>query len=250
AWSGKVPMNYANNLPYYSNLTYGAWFTDSSGNTMVASWTSAGFIVIRDNKKPNAAVQAVDEKTLTARVVPFLAGTIAVGYTRASVDNFLTAPTYTQLNETTPWGPTALNGFVSIAWPWRPGSGNAQFTFQGAGLDGAQEIGYEQDIPIRFQSCVSDNVTPVASMTTTWTISGGAFDSPLPITSNPWRYLFRQAATYTMSLSLSDTARGWPSDPANPYSTAGAAPNDRTLNIVIPISATRLDLRVIEKQMR
>ncbi|MBP7632725.1 hypothetical protein KBA41_01045 [Candidatus Ozemobacteraceae bacterium] len=250
AWSGKVPMNYANNLPYYSNPTYGAWFTDSSGNTMVASWTSAGIIVIRDNKKPNVAVQAIDDKTLTARVVPFLSGTIPVGYDRTSVDKFLIAPEYTQMNETTSWGTTAINGFVSIDWPWRPGSGNAQFTFQGAGLDGAQEIGYEQDVPISFQSCISDNVSPVASMTTSWTISGGAFDSPLSIPSNPWRYLFRQAATYTMSLSLNDTARGWPSDPANPYSTAEAAPNDRTLNIVIPISATRLDLRVIEKQMR
>lgn len=250
AWSGKVPMNYANNLPYYSNPTYGAWFTDSSGNTMVGSWTSAGIIVIRDNKKPNAAVQATDEKTLTPRVVPFLSGSIPSGYTRTSVDEFLIAPTYTQLNETATWGLNAISGFVSISWPWRPSGGSALFSFRGTGLDGVQENGYEQDIPIRFQSCISDNVSPVASMTSSWSISGGAFSSALTITPNPWRYLFRQAATYTMTLSVTDTARGWPSNPADPYGTAAAATNDRTLNIEIPISATRLDLRVIEKQMR
>jgi len=67
---------------------------------------------------------------------------------------------------------------------------------------------------------------------------------------NPWRYLFTQAATYSMNLTVNDTARGWPSNPTDPYNSALPQPNTRNLNLDIPIYATRLDLRVIEKQMR
>ncbi|OIP21422.1 hypothetical protein AUK22_11640 [bacterium CG2_30_54_10] len=242
AWSGKLPLNYANSFPGYANLTYGAYFTDSSGNTMVGSWTSAGIIVVRDNKRPNAAIQATDEKSLSPRLVPYLSGSFTSGYDRAKAESYFTSKDYTQVNELDPWGNSSIPTFFEVNWPWRP-SGSAMFSFHSA-----IDVGYEQDIPIMFQSFLSDNVT--ASPTKTWSISGGQFTSPLTIGLNPWRYLFTQAATYSMNLTVNDTARGWPSNPTDPYNSALPQPNTRNLNLDIPIYATRLDLRVIEKQMR
>ncbi|OQA09428.1 MAG: hypothetical protein BWY66_00585 [bacterium ADurb.Bin374] len=68
------------------------------------------------------------------------------------------------------------------------------------------------------------------------------------------RYLFRQPSTatakYTVNLEVSDNARGWPSNPRDPFNTAdldNTTKNTRSLTLQLDVYASRLDIRVIDR---
>ncbi|MBF0542965.1 MAG: hypothetical protein HQM08_00960 [Candidatus Riflebacteria bacterium] len=246
-FAAEMAPNYANQILGYHNLNFGFGASDASGNA--SGPVTCGQIVIRDNDRPNVFLRAVDEKSTTT---------------------FLDAPSNIQPSYMTAWTNLAIGTGCeenhSGVETWDAGSNlNAPLTLFGFANNFrlgsllsvypvlAQEIvngtsTLQIDVPVVFSTLMSDNVnTPVR-------ISWRLYDQSNTLladmgTQPNYRYIFRVAGNYLAEIQIRDNALDWPSDFNSPQN-ASFKYNLRTLRAVIPIADSRLNVRILEKNVK
>lgn len=243
-----MDYHYANNISTYTNLLFGFSAADASSNAFGPVLT--GELVIRDNDRPNLFLRAIDEKDTsvslygpsnvnpTAFAGPWrnLAAGTGVAEDRAG-------------NETWSCGgsiesPAAISGFMPDVRLVSAGDVRG-ILVQGV-PNGTSTL--EIDVPVVFSTIMSDN----AGQTTrqSWSLRGSDGTMIADMGSgNVYRHIFREDGWYTVEVTAVDDAKDWPSDPRYPTAASSKA-NVRSLKISVPVASSRLDTRIIEKNVR
>ncbi len=243
-----MEITYANNLPAYVNLKFGWGVSDASNN--VFRPPHDGNLVVRDNDRPNVFLRAVSERRLTENLIA-----------PSNIDPLHYATRWTQLARG-----TGVSEDVSGVAHWTYGGGalNAPtpltdvavgFRFSAAGVTTslAQEVvngtsTLEIDVPAQFSTILADNVGTTTR--TLWRLldSSGSLITDMG-TAPGFRYIFRDAGYYLVNVRVNDDALDWPTDVNNPR-VAVSRPNSRELTAVVPVADSRLNVRIIEKNVK
>lgn len=243
----EMAYQYANQLTGYENLRYGFRIVDSSGND--GGDFMLGQIVIRDNDRPLAFIQALDDKNPDKIMVgpsnvkpQYVDGSwacLAIGTAQSEEYNGIKDWVFADIDN--PGAIFGVDGSFKIV-PTLPFSGIM------ANKSTNEPSTLEIDIPVSFEPKLCDNVGN--TKITSWDLrdKDSALIKSIGAT-NRYLYIFRLADKYIMELDAEDDALGWPGNPDDP-TNAPASHNKRTLKIVIPISSSRLDIRTIEKSFK
>ncbi|OGK05316.1 MAG: hypothetical protein A2W80_16765 [Candidatus Riflebacteria bacterium GWC2_50_8] len=243
----EMAYHYANQLSTYENLKYGFNLVDASGNA--GGDFMEGQIVIIDNDRPLAFIQAKDDK---------------------NPDQLMVGPSNVQ--------PTYVDGqwacLAEKTGQSEERNGVEQWAFQSVtdpgsifGVDSKFKISatlpfaavlaqksthdpstLEIDVPVTFETKLSDNVGNVSIETWDLRDKDSALIKDIGALTK-YMHIFRIAENYVMELKVKDDARNWPTNPDNPKN-ATSNPNVRYLKIIIPISSSRLDIRTIDKTFK
>jgi len=240
AKSPQMDLAYANNVAGYMNLEFGLGWTESCKLATPTVWQ--GSIVIRDNDRPNAFVQAKELKNKDA---------LYFAPTNVNTSSFIGRP-WVRYAEGTgvkenhngdpEWSGDDIQGF---AFPYRLGPKvlGKLVSVQGAEM--------EVDVPTFFKAIVSDNTGEVATKTFQLLAEDG--NTSLEDYSGQGdtiRTVFRKPTSsgkYEIRLEIEDKALDWPPSWNNP-TVADPKHNTRTLKATFPVYDTRLDVRVIEQK--
>jgi len=106
----------------------------------------------------------------------------------------------------------------------------------------------EIDVPAQFSTILADNVGTTTR--TLWRLldSSGSLITDMG-TALGFRYIFRDAGYYLVNVRVNDDALDWPTDVNNPR-VAVSRPNSRELTAVVPVADSRLNVRIIEKNVK
>ncbi|NLF96610.1 MAG: hypothetical protein GX569_07720 [Candidatus Riflebacteria bacterium] len=243
----EMSYDYANQLSTYENLVFGFNIVDTSGNA--GGDFMLGQIVIKDNDRPLAFIQAKDDKnpdTLMvgpSNILPtYVDGQwvcLAENTGQSEERNGLEDWVFSDINN--PGSIFGVDGkFKALA--------GQPFSAIMAQKSTQEPSTLEIDIPVTFESKLSDNTGNVSI--TSWELRDKDMALIKDIGAAP-KYLniFRAAGNYVMEMKVQDDARAWPADPANPRN-ADNEPNKRYLKIIVPISSSRLDIRTIDKTFK
>lgn len=241
-------LDLANNVSSYGNPVYGLVAKDASeigaSSSDPNNYLGRGEIVIRDNDRPNAFIQAQDLKHAgIVHVIP------------SNLSPSLLAQWLRLAHPST--GDAARNGIESwsganignIDSAIKVVSGRPVSTFLAA-----PAAEFEVDVPAFFHPIFYDNL----GQTTVNTFSLFDLDGRTVLDSKAGggdiKYLFRLPTTatakYRVRLEVSDNARGWPADPRHPYATAVSdttTRNKRIVDLNLDVYASQLDIRVIDR---
>ncbi|HOY67434.1 MAG TPA: hypothetical protein PLP29_11125 [Candidatus Ozemobacteraceae bacterium] len=238
----------ANNVSSYRNLVYGLVAKDASPAGLSSSnpneYLGRGEIVIRDNDRPNAFIQAQDLKHEgVVHVVPSNLSAALLGqWLRIS-----TPPTSDATrNGLQSWTGTNIGSIDT--------GRKVSFTLPVSTVLTTPKAEFEIDVPVFFHPIHNDNM----GQTTVNTFSLLDLDGVSVLDNRPTgediRYLFRRPTTatakYRVRLRVSDNARGWPSDPRRPFDTAvsnASTQNMREVELVLDVYSSKLDIRVIDR---
>ncbi|HPT44760.1 MAG TPA: hypothetical protein PLM07_02535 [Candidatus Rifleibacterium sp.] len=250
-WSGRMHPQRANNRPGYKNLEFGLAWREAcytSTNDLSIPAQRSGQIVVCDNDRPNAFISAsqdkyVNQKFLAPNNIETGTGAIPPAWVRFSTPGMAEA----NFN-----GPEAWNkddNTAAFAPAFRASVGPVTSLLFPTGNE------LEVDVPVRFDTLLSDNSGTVATLSfkltdSSKTLADGMFGASLPL-----QYVFRQPGRYKIVLEVRDDALGWPANPtaysSNPPAgvtpNAGPAFNLRKIEAVFDVVPTRLDFRVIER---
>lgn len=252
AWNGRMHPQRANNSPGYKNLEFGlAWREacfSTSNNLSVAAQRS-GQIVVRDNDRPNAFIRAsqdkyVDQNFLAPNNIETTTGALPPAWVRFST------PGMTDSINNGPEGWNKDDNTAAFAPAFRTAVGQVTNLLFPPGRE------LEVDVPVRFDVLAADNAGGIATLSyklvdaSDNVLLDGMFGASLPL-----QYVFRQPGRYKIILEMRDEALSWPSNPrayssdAPPGANPGVSPsyNNRKVEAVFDVLATRLDFRVIER---
>ncbi|MBU1107528.1 MAG: hypothetical protein KKB51_12735, partial [Candidatus Riflebacteria bacterium] len=243
----EMAYNYANQLSGYTNLRYGFNLVDSSGNA--GGDFMDGQIVIIDNDRPLAFIQAKDDKNKDQLMVgpANIQPTCVDGSWVCLAKNTSQSEEYNGLED---WyfqdidNPVSVSGIDSKfkITPTLP------VTATLAQKSTNEPPTLEIDIPVTFEPKLNDNVGNTAIVT--WSLRDKDSSLIKDIgASTKFLNIFRVAGKYIMELKVQDDARGWPANPDNPR-VADNNPNKRNLKILVPISSSRLDVRTLDKTFK
>lgn len=241
-------LDLANSVSTYRNPVYGLVAKDASeigpSSSDEANYLGRGEIVIRDNDRPNIFIQAQELKHEgVVHVIPSnLSSTLLGQWLRLAH-----SPTAEAVrNGVQNWTGTNIGGIddslkVTVGRPV-----STVLTTPTAE--------FEVDVPAFFHPISYDNMgSTVVNRFALLDLDGTTVLDNRP-TGEDIRFLFRQpttaAAKYRVRLEVGDNARGWPSDPRDPFRTAvsdSTTQNRRDLELQLDVYASRLDIRVIDR---
>lgn len=243
-----LKLDLANSVSTYKNPIFGLVVKDASeigpSSSNEADYIGRGEIVIRDNDRPTAFIQAQELKHEgVVHLIPSNLSTTLLGQWLRLAH----PPTSeSEMNGAQAWTGTNIGGIDDglKVDPARPVS--AVLTTPAAE--------FEVDVPAFFHPIHFDNMgETVINKFSLFDLDGTTVLDNRP-TGEDIRYLFRQPSTatakYTVNLEVSDNARGWPSNPRDPFNTAdldNTTKNTRSLTLQLDVYASRLDIRVIDR---
>jgi hypothetical protein len=232
----KMVQNYANSSPGYQNLRYGIEWREAC--LLATQPYNIGQIIIRDNDRPNLFVKAQELKN------PDFEYFCPSNVKKSSMLTWTLLDTVNSplFNGVENWNSKNILGFDSI----HRVNGGSPVT---NGLFTQNFIAtFETDIPVFFTASPTDNVgVPKITRFQLTDGIGGTTDLPPNALNGSIRYLFRKAGNYKIEAEVEDTAIGWPADPYAAPTVANPKVNKRTVTCEFGVTATRLDVRVIDR---
>jgi len=229
---------YANNIADYKNLEYGLFWQEPSNK----KWTTGAFckggeLVVIDNDRPNAFVKFLDLKYDNEEYVG-----------PGPLKSEAWGKWHNLFGDVTN-GPLALKGTITgISNTFKQNTMDLIKTeFYRTGSKDNSRL--EVDVPAFFSVLASDNTGGFTisefSIKKEGALSG---NEEFFVTGNEQKHLFRDPGKYVVRVVLEDTALGWPKVIAQPVTSAAKNFNRRELEFTLEVLATRLDVRILERQ--